>query len=637
MSGRDENSELTDAVPEFGEQRSWPSSAAPPSFGHPTMPDQPSVPFGRPDANEDTGLTGPNGPTGPTVPAEPAEPAGRPVSETRTAWWMVADEPSAPPSPVRPPSPQQPAGPASARQPTGPATAPSEPPVAPVSPAPSTQPVDTLVAGPGMPPLDTRNAVPTPPDPDLPPPPWLASDQDSAPEPAEDAPEPGESPGLHPTEARSGANDTIVDLVVDQPAEAAPDTDDGEPPLVPDAILPPGTLTGALSVLSGTDTLDTALSGTEAGDDPGATGRPEGAGPMGNTGPIGPVRTTGPQPTVFTPLFHPHESFPAPGTGDNPATADAPSAAESVLHSDTARTADAGLAADPTLTADSAYVSGAVFGSGPAFAPHGPFAGPTPPPGDAPPPAAGSGSGGRRRSILLGAGSAVAVAALGAAAFVALSGGGDTDAGIASGLTKRPATAAAGQTPPAPTDAPTPSGSPTADAGGGSPIDDAKTDPRSLAMGEVFPDTTISVSGRSWKQDRASVNHNCSLTARGAMAIALRRHKCGSVVRATYVTRGQEYAVTAGVAVLPTKADALAVSKAGDPRRYEWFRGLEGKVAADVDQVGGYAASTVRGRYVIYSYAQYVKQPSSAAPTMLRDLSLEFIEYVVRPIDQRAG
>jgi hypothetical protein len=122
------------------------------------------------------------------------------------------------------------------------------------------------------------------------------------------------------------------------------------------------------------------------------------------------------------------------------------------------------------------------------------------------------------------------------------------------------------------------------------------------------------------------------------MAKALQQNGCSSVVRATYVDSTKKYAVTTGIAVLPTRAAALAASQAGDPSRYEWFRGLRGKQATKIDQAGGYAASTVRGRYIVYAYAQYADGTKPQAnDATLKALSHQFVGYALRPIIKRAG
>lgn len=167
-------------------------------------------------------------------------------------------------------------------------------------------------------------------------------------------------------------------------------------------------------------------------------------------------------------------------------------------------------------------------------------------------------------------------------------------------------------------------------------IDDVRTDPRPLTLTEVFPNAQIALGGKPYRQDKTAVNHDCTLAARGGMAEALGKEHCEGVVRATYV-QGKKYAVTLGIAALPTKQAAMTVSHAGDPSKYEWFRGLSGPVATKIDSAGGYSASTVLGRYLIYSYAQYADgtkpQPNDQA---LRALAADAIDYAKQPIVKRA-
>jgi hypothetical protein len=254
-------------------------------------------------------------------------------------------------------------------------------------------------------------------------------------------------------------------------------------------------------------------------------------------------------------------------------------------------------------------------------------------PGSTEGPGGGAGGGGNRRLLLIGGGvaGAVLVAALVLIGVSTLSGGSPakkkTVAHSAPATQSPPGAVPSGSQPPATT----PSGPK------GPKIDNEKTDPQALALTEVFPSAKLSLGGRDYEQDRTSVNHRCSLAARGAMAKALQQGHCSSIVRATYVDGTKKYAVTTGIAVLPTRVAALAANKAGDPSHYEWFRGLQGKLATKIDQAGGYAASTVRGRYIVYAYAQYADgtkpQPDDAT---LKALSRQFVGYALRPIIKRA-
>jgi len=122
------------------------------------------------------------------------------------------------------------------------------------------------------------------------------------------------------------------------------------------------------------------------------------------------------------------------------------------------------------------------------------------------------------------------------------------------------------------------------------------------------------------------------------MIEALERGNCRSVVRATYVNRVGTIAVTAGVAVMPTRKAALAAHRAGDPAAYEWFRGMPGERSPDIDRAGGHAAGTVRGRYIVYAYATYADGTTpKPGDRLLKQIAEEFIAYGLRPIDKRAA
>jgi len=241
-------------------------------------------------------------------------------------------------------------------------------------------------------------------------------------------------------------------------------------------------------------------------------------------------------------------------------------------------------------------------------------------------------SGGRRKALLIGGGVAVVALLIGAGGFVVTNGGSDS-------ATRR-AGAAETSGPQVAQNGPTPSQNPSSTSAPPSEpsvIDSVRTDPKPLALTEAFPTSRIVLGGRAYARDRSSVNHQCALVARGAMAKALTALRCSSVVRVTYLDRKRSLAVTSGIAVLPTKAAALKANTAGDPSRYEWFRGMPGKRAPDIDRAGGYAASTVRGRYIVYAYATYAngKRPLPGDP-MLKAVAEQFVGYALRPIDTRA-
>jgi hypothetical protein len=237
----------------------------------------------------------------------------------------------------------------------------------------------------------------------------------------------------------------------------------------------------------------------------------------------------------------------------------------------------------------------------------------------------GPGLGGRRRLVLMVSGGVVAVV-IAIVGITTLTGSSDSKP---TSSAARPSGRAA---------APPPSPAPARPRGNSAPsIDNEKTDRAPLRLTDVFPVRPLALGGRVYRQDKTSVNHDCTLVARGAMAEALVRGHCRGVVRATYVDAKKRLAVTAGVVAMPTRALALAARRAGDPSRYEWFRGMPGTVARNIDAAGGYAASTVRGRYIIYSYTTYLDgHDAGTGDTLLAAVGRQFVSYAVRPIERRS-
>ncbi|GGQ19071.1 hypothetical protein BKA00_004771 [Actinomadura coerulea] len=265
-------------------------------------------------------------------------------------------------------------------------------------------------------------------------------------------------------------------------------------------------------------------------------------------------------------------------------------------------------------------------GSTPLFHTDGTAPADAPPPGHPPQgmPVTGR-SAGKGRPVLIGGVAAVILAAVGALFLI---GGTDSDGDQDKG----------GKTPEAPAAArTTPAVTPSATATVPVDITNEKTDTADLTFRDVFPTETIRFGDRTYLRDRWSLNRDVTYAARGSMLAALRRDQCRKIVRATYIDPQTKLAVTSGIAVMPTKAAAIAVSKAGDPARYEWFRGMAGKRSPDIDQAGGYAAATVRGRYVAYAYVQWAngKKAKPGDPTIKKAAQL-FLDYDLRPIVARS-
>jgi hypothetical protein len=200
------------------------------------------------------------------------------------------------------------------------------------------------------------------------------------------------------------------------------------------------------------------------------------------------------------------------------------------------------------------------------------------------------------------------------------------------------------QPPPAPTRIqPTPTPSPSKTKAKHKPkhvpvdIRDEKTDPKPLTISEVFPAAKLALAGHTFVRAKTVINDHCSLTANGPFAQELTREHCRRVVRATFVSDDKKLAVTTGIAVMPTDAAAKATLKVQDPAHYEWFRGMKATGALKIDQAGGFAASTLRGRYISYAYATYVDGHKPAAgDDTLKTVGTAFRDSTARPIERRA-
>ncbi|MFD2355917.1 hypothetical protein ACFSTC_51565 [Nonomuraea ferruginea] len=161
-----------------------------------------------------------------------------------------------------------------------------------------------------------------------------------------------------------------------------------------------------------------------------------------------------------------------------------------------------------------------------------------------------------------------------------------------------------------PTASPTsaPSVTPSAEPSGTSMLNSEITDPKTLSLKEAFPDKKVDAAGAAFTRVKSTVADDCEDAASGPFAEALKEQQCSRVLRATYVDRKRRYAVTTGIAVLPSKDAALEVDQAKNLSRNLWFRGLadpEGSGGDRVHIAGGYAAGLVWGRYIVFSYATH--------------------------------
>ncbi|MEV4391829.1 hypothetical protein [Nonomuraea sp. NPDC049607] len=177
--------------------------------------------------------------------------------------------------------------------------------------------------------------------------------------------------------------------------------------------------------------------------------------------------------------------------------------------------------------------------------------------------------------------------------------------------TAPPAATTAGPRPTPPTLLPSTelSSSPPADVPGSSMLNSEETDPKKMSLTEAFPKKKVSAAGVTFTRVKTDTETSCDKAATGAFADALSERKCSRIIRATYVDSKRRWAVTTGIAVLPTKEDATLTDQAKNLSRNIWFRALPGAKGSGGERVsiaGGYAAGLVWGRYIVFSYATHV-------------------------------
>jgi hypothetical protein len=238
-------------------------------------------------------------------------------------------------------------------------------------------------------------------------------------------------------------------------------------------------------------------------------------------------------------------------------------------------------------------------------------------------PGGGTGAGGAIKRVLLAACTVVVVGAIGVAAYYAYSDDpGDAAADRAPSATASPAAS-----------------DPEEDTPASAVLDSETTDPRKLTLAEAFPKPKVTLDGRTYRRVKTTITDSCKQAATGAFAQALEQQQCRSVLRATYIDGKRDYAVTAGIAVLPTKQAALAVDQAKNLDANVWFRGLNGSQASGADRVtisGGYAAGMIWGRYIVFSYATYADGHTPIATDKnLGPISGAFRDHMAQVIEKR--
>jgi hypothetical protein len=170
-------------------------------------------------------------------------------------------------------------------------------------------------------------------------------------------------------------------------------------------------------------------------------------------------------------------------------------------------------------------------------------------------------------------------------------------------------------------------------------LNSEQTDPRKLTLKEAFAQQRVTVGGRAYRRTKVNITAQCDKVAVGAFATALKREKCGRVLRATYVDNKKRYAVTTGIAVFPTRAAAIAADKKKNLAKTVWFRGLAGAAGTGADKAdisGGYAAGLVWGRYIVFSFATYSDGHTPKGQEKdLGPVSGAFRDYTAQVIEKR--
>ncbi|MBB4939618.1 hypothetical protein FHR32_003923 [Streptosporangium album] len=170
-------------------------------------------------------------------------------------------------------------------------------------------------------------------------------------------------------------------------------------------------------------------------------------------------------------------------------------------------------------------------------------------------------------------------------------------------------------------------------------LDSEKTDPGTMTVAGTFTKKVI-IAGKTFVRVKTDITQQCQEAAAGKFASALRSKDCRRVLRATYVDSKRKYAVTTGIAVLPTRESAVEVDKAKNLNSNLWFRGLPGTPGTGAERVhiaGGYAAGLVWGRYIVFSYATFSDgHTPTAKEKSLGKVSGAFRDQTARVVERRA-
>lgn len=169
-------------------------------------------------------------------------------------------------------------------------------------------------------------------------------------------------------------------------------------------------------------------------------------------------------------------------------------------------------------------------------------------------------------------------------------------------------------------------------------LDSEKTDPGTMTVAKTFT-KKVTIAGKTFVRVKTDVTQQCQKAAAGKFASTLRSEDCRRVLRATYVDSKQKYAVTTGIAVLPTRESAVEVDKTKNLDSNLWFRGLPGTPGTGAERVhiaGGYAAGLVWGRYIVFSYATFSDgHTPTAKEKSLGTVSGAFRDQTAKVVERR--
>ncbi|SDN04670.1 hypothetical protein SAMN04487981_103372 [Streptomyces sp. cf386] len=130
-------------------------------------------------------------------------------------------------------------------------------------------------------------------------------------------------------------------------------------------------------------------------------------------------------------------------------------------------------------------------------------------------------------------------------------------------------------------------------------VSDKSKDTAPLGAQILFPGTQLTEAGTLYKKGATDDTKSCSAVAKGGLPKILTANDCTRMLRVSYVKGG--IAVTVGVAVFDTEAQATKAASKADPQK-DFLRSLSGK------GIGGFCNSTVclmsansYGRYAYFT------------------------------------